>query len=233
MNLGILWAFARSANMVKAGGAGVRAAARRDAAHPASLYNPVAMTQPARPGEHVTLYAGSFDPITLGHLDVLRRARQMFDGLVLAIGQNPEKQTLFSAEERMEMARTLVEQMLRDEPDGAPVRVEHYTGLTVDFARQLGTSAILRGIRNITDLATECQLAITNRQVAGIETVFIVTGEAYAFTSSSLIRQIAALGGSLDRLEAIVPPLVIERLQAMRHDPSNPLGRLARDEHVE
>ncbi len=119
------------------------------------------------------------------------------------------------------------------DPDSAPVQVDHYTGLTVDFARKSNATAILRGIRNITDLANECQLAITNRQVAGIETVFVVTGESFAFTSSSLIKQVAALGGSLDQLATIVPAVVIERLKVKRDDPSNPLGRLARDQLVE
>jgi pantetheine-phosphate adenylyltransferase len=182
---------------------------------------------------HLAVYAGSFDPITLGHLDVLRRARALFDGLILGIGHNPEKPALFDFEERLEMAEALVAEMLAEDPDSAPVQVERYSGLTVDFARDSGACAILRGIRNITDLATECQLAITNRQVADIETVFVVTGEAFAFTSSSLIRQVAALGGSLDRLDSIVPPLVIERLRELRNDPDNPLGRLAQDHLVE
>src|SRR5262245_37118879 len=182
---------------------------------------------------HVALYAGSFDPITLGHLDVLRRARRLFDRIVLAIGHNPEKPALFTFEERLEMAREQVDEMVAAEPDGAPVRVAHYSGLTVDYAREVNAAAILRGIRNITDLAAETQLAITNRQVAGIETVFVVTGESFAFTSSSLIKQVAALGGDLDRLATIVPPSVIERLRLKRDDPSNPLGRLARDQLVE
>jgi len=182
---------------------------------------------------HLAIYAGSFDPITKGHLDVLSRARRLFDEIVLAIGDNPDKPALFSAAERLEVVRTLVAEMVSQEPDGAPVRVDHYSGLTVDFAKSVGASAILRGIRNITDLASECQLAITNRQVAGIETVFVVTGEPYAFTSSSLIKQVAALGGSLDRLAAIIPPVIIERLKEKRDDPSNPLGRLAQDQLVE
>lgn len=189
--------------------------------------------RPSQPVEHIALYAGSFDPITLGHLDVLERARRMFDRIVLAIGHNPDKSVLFPFQERVEIARQLVDDLLDREPIGAPVEVGHYTGLTVDYARDVGAAAILRGIRNITDLAAETQLAITNRQVADIETVFIVTGEAYAFTSSSLIKQIAALGGSLDRLRTIVPRLVIDRMQAKRDDPSNPLGKLARDEHVD
>ncbi len=182
---------------------------------------------------HLALYAGSFDPITRGHLDVLSRARNMWDEIVLGIGHNPDKPSLFSFDERLEMARTLVDELVRDHPAGSPVRVARYTGLTVDFARQVNAAAIVRGIRNITDLAVECQLAITNRQVAGIETVFIVTGESFAFTSSSLIKQVAALGGSLDRLRSIVPALVIDRLREKREDPTNPLGRLARDQMVE
>ena len=185
------------------------------------------------PHSHIAIYAGSFDPITLGHLDVLRRARRLFDSIVLAIGRNPDKPALFTPEERQEMAQTLVDQILKSEPDGCPVRVERYTGLTVDFARKVHATAILRGIRNMTDVALECQLAITNRQVADIETVFIVTGEEYAFTSSSLIRQIAALGGPLDRLQPIVPKLVIKRMKQKRSDPNNPLGKLAQDQLVE
>ena len=179
------------------------------------------------------MYAGSFDPITLGHLDVLRRARRLFDGIVLAIGRNPEKASLFTPEERQEIAQILVDEMLEAEPTGCPVRVERYSRLTVDFARSVGAVAILRGIRNITDLAAETQLAITNRQVADIETVFIVTGEAFAFTSSSLIQQIAALGGSLDRLKTMVPQIVIDRLHVKRNDPRHPMSSLARDQHVE
>jgi pantetheine-phosphate adenylyltransferase len=179
------------------------------------------------------VYAGSFDPITLGHLDVLRRARRLFDGIVLGIGRNPDKASLFSMDERQEMAQMLVDEMLEADPAGCPVRVERYTGLTVDFARKVNAVAILRGIRNITDLAQETQLAITNRQVADIETVFIVTGETYAFTSSSLIQQIAALGGPLERLASIVPDMVIERMKLKRDDPSHPLSKLARDQHVD
>lgn len=183
--------------------------------------------------EHVAVYAGSFDPITLGHLDVLQRARRLFDRIVLGVGHNPDKTALFAPELRVQMCRDLVAAMLAQHPDGAPVTVERYHGLTVDFARSQNAAAILRGIRNITDLAAETQLAITNRQVADIETVFVITGEQFAFTSSSLIRQVAALGGSLERLSPIVPRLVIDKLTEMRNDPSNPLGRLARDHHVD
>lgn len=178
---------------------------------------------------HLAIYTGSFDPITLGHLDVLARSRGLFDEVVVAIGRNPNKEALFSFDERLALARALVSEMLASNPVGAQIRVEHYTGLTVDYAKSVGACAIVRGIRNITDLANECQLAITNRQVAAIETVFIVTGENFAYTSSSLIKQIAALGGSLDALATLVPPQVVEALARMRLDPSSALSRLARD----
>jgi pantetheine-phosphate adenylyltransferase len=176
---------------------------------------------------HLAIYTGSFDPITLGHLDVLDRSRSLFDEVILAIGINPNKPPLFSVEERKAHASTLVDRLLREKPQGAKVRVEAYQGLTIDFARQVGAAAIVRGIRNVTDLAMECQLAITNRQVAGVETVFIVTGESFAYVSSSLIKQIAAFGGDLARLNSLVPPEVIAALEAKRRDPRNPLGRLA------
>lgn len=182
---------------------------------------------------HLALYAGSFDPITLGHLDVLARARRVFDEIVLGLGLNPDKPALFSSDERLDMASTLVDELVASDPSGAPVRVERYTGLTVDFARQLDAAAILRGIRNVSDLAFETQLAITNRQVADIESVFIVTGEQYAYTSSSLIRQIAGLGGDLGKLTSIVPPLVIDGLRRKMSEPGNPLGTMVRDEHID
>lgn len=164
-------------------------------------------------GTHSALYAGSFDPLTKGHLDVLQRARGIFDEIVLGIGDNPDKPMFFTVDERVDMAEQLVAEVMESDPAGAPVQVHHYTGLTVEFAQEIGASVILRGIRNVTDLSTECQLAIMNRQVADIETVFIITGEQYAYTSSGLIRQIAVLGSDLNRLSHIVPPLVISRLR--------------------
>lgn len=192
------------------------------------------MIRPVMAGtHHLALYSGSFDPITLGHLDVLERARGLFDEIVVAIGRNPDKEPLFSIAERVGMAKSLVAELLRAAPQGAAVRVETYQGLTVDFAREVGASALLRGIRHASDLASECQLAITNRQVAGLETVFLVAGEAFAYTSSSLIKQVAALGGSLDRVAAMVPAAVLAALREKRDDPHNPLGRLAAEEPSE
>ena len=178
---------------------------------------------------HLAIYTGSFDPITYGHIDVLKRARSLFDEIVVAIGRNPDKAALFSPEERVSMVRKVIGELVESNREGASIRVETYPGLTVDFAREVGACAILRGIRNVTDLASECQLAITNRKVADIETVFMITGEEHAYTSSSLIKQIAALGGSIDALVDIVPPVVLDELRVKRGHPDNPLGRLAQD----
>jgi len=183
--------------------------------------------------EHIAIYAGSFDPITSGHLDVVERARGMFDRIIVGIGHNPDKTSLFPFNERVEIATTLINELVERNPESAPVTVEQYGGLTVDFAKNSGGSALLRGIRNVTDLAMETQLAITNRQVANMETVFIITGEAYAFTSSSLIRQIAALGGDVERLDTIIPTLVIERIKKLQEDPNSSLHSLGRDAHME
>ncbi|HOD84648.1 MAG TPA: pantetheine-phosphate adenylyltransferase, partial [Phycisphaerae bacterium] len=145
------------------------------------------------------LFPGTFDPITNGHLDIIRRGRGLFDQLVVAVGDNPEKHSLLNADERAAIIREVVADMDN-------VRVEIFTGLTVDLARRLGATAILRGLRNTTDLHFEFQVALTNRVVAGIETVFVITASEWAFTSSSLIRQIARMGGDVS---AMVPPQVL------------------------
>ncbi len=173
-----------------------------------------------RPARHVAIFPGSFDPVTYGHLDVVRRGRTLFDQVVVAIGNNPDKDTLFTVEERVEMLRTLCGDLVRREPAGAPVRVEPFRGLTVDFARDVGAAVLLRGIRNLSDLQNEVQQAVTNREIAGLETAFVVAGQSFAYTSSSLIKQLTALGHDLRPLEAMVPPVVVEALRrkkAERH----------------
>ena len=173
------------------------------------------MPTPSQPASaaRLAVYPGSFDPITLGHLDVIRRGRRLFDRLVVAVGRNPGKDQLFSAEERVEMARTLAAEIMREEPDAAPTEVEAFHALTIDFARRTGATAILKGIRNLSDLQYEIQQAVTNREVAGLETVFIVAGQSFAYTSSSLIKQITAMGEDLSALSTMCPELVIERLR--------------------
>jgi len=152
----------------------------------------------------IGLFPGTFDPMTNGHLDVIHRAERLFDRLVVAIAKNPSKDELFSLGERTAMIRQLV-------GDHATIDVQTYQGLTVDYARNVGATAIVRGLRNVTDLNFEFQLALTNRAIADIETVFIMTGETFAFTSSTLIKQIAS-GGDIERLHRLLPPLVLDAL---------------------
>jgi pantetheine-phosphate adenylyltransferase len=153
------------------------------------------------------VFPGQFDPITNGHFDVIRRGMRMFDQLVVAVGNNPDKRELFSLDERVAM----IDELLRDVP-GA--RVASFTGLTADFVREVGATAILRGIRDVSDLRYEFQLALANRAVGGVETIFIMTGEQYALTSSSLIRQVVSLGGDIRQLAAVLPRTVVRRLLA-------------------
>ncbi len=161
----------------------------------------MSLAKPSRIG----VFPGQFDPITRGHVDIIKRGSIMFDELIVAVGVNPEKRELFSIEERAAMIRELVGDM-------PAVRVEKYVGLTADFVREHGAIAILRGIRDVSDLRYEFQLALANRAVGGVETIFIMTGDQYALTSSSLIRQVVSLGGDVKQLGAVVPENVVQRL---------------------
>lgn len=158
---------------------------------------------------HVGVFPGQFDPITSGHIDIIRRGVALFDELIVGVGINPDKRELFPIDERVAMIREAL-------TDVNSVRVAKYEALTVDFAQAMNATAILRGIRDASDLRYEFQLAQANRAVGGVETVFIMTGDQHALTSSSLIRQIVALGADLDKLQGLVPPNVLERLRAMK-----------------
>jgi len=149
------------------------------------------------------VFPGSFDPITNGHLDVVRRGTKLFDKLIIAVGRSPLKEQLFTPDERVKMIKELVSEM----PN---VEVESFEGLTVDYAARKGADVILRGLRNLTDVQYEFQLAMTNRAVAGVETVFIMTSEQYGFVSSTLIREVAGLGGNVSSL---IPQTVYDRLR--------------------
>jgi pantetheine-phosphate adenylyltransferase len=151
----------------------------------------------------IAIYPGSFDPITNGHLDVIRRGNKMFDNLIVAVGQNPGKEELFSRQERVEMIRQLVVDMPR-------VSVERFDCLTVEFAARKKADVMLRGLRNLSDVQYEFQLAMTNRTVAGIETVFVMTSEEFGYISSTLVHQIASLGGDVSKL---LPPSVYQKLR--------------------
>ena len=149
------------------------------------------------------VFPGSFNPITNGHLDVISRGIKLFNELIIAVGNSPVKNQLFTLAERVEMIKPLVAGI-----EG--VTVQSYDCLTVEYAASVGATAILRGLRNLTDVQYEFQLAMTNRSVAGVETVFIMTSEQYGFTSSTLIREVASLGGDVSGL---VPKNVYARLQ--------------------
>ncbi|MBS3820962.1 MAG: pantetheine-phosphate adenylyltransferase [Planctomycetes bacterium] len=155
--------------------------------------------------KRIALFPGAFDPMTNGHVDVIRRGVKLFDELVVGVGENPEKTALLAQTERVEIIREVV-------GDEAGVRIEAFRGLTVDFARQIGATAILRGIRNLSDLQFEFQVGLTNRVVANVETVFIMTNPEYAFTSSSLIKQIARQGGDVS---ALVPAAALPHLSPL------------------
>ncbi len=149
------------------------------------------------------IFPGSFDPITNGHLDVINRSIKLFDELIIAVGRSPVKNQLFTPPERVEM----IAELITDMPG---ISVESFDGLTVEYAAKKKADVILRGLRSLTDVQYEFQLAMTNRAVTGIETVFVMTSEQYGFTSSTLIRQVASLGGNLTKL---IPKNVHNRLQ--------------------
>jgi pantetheine-phosphate adenylyltransferase len=155
----------------------------------------------------LAVFPGTFDPVTLGHLDIVRRGAALFGRVIVAVGCNPEKIEWFSPAERVEMIRELTREL-------ANVTVESYAGLTMDFVRKVGARVILRGIRDTVDLRTELQAANTNLIVGGVETVFLMTTDQHALTSSTLIKQIVEMGAyDASRLARLVPRQVIERLE--------------------
>ena len=150
------------------------------------------------------LYPGTFDPITNGHQDLIRRAASIFQRVVVAIAANPSKAPLFSLEERVELARAVVS-------DIPGVEVMGYSGLTVKFAQEHGLGVMVRGLRAVSDFEFEFQLATMSRQIAGqVETVFLTPTEQFSFISSSMVREIALLGGDVSRF---VHPVVEAALQ--------------------
>jgi len=151
------------------------------------------------------MYPGTFDPITLGHEDLVRRACELFDRVVVAIAANPSKKPMFSLDERVELARAALSDI-----DG--VEVCGYDGLTVDFAEQNDLKVILRGLRAVSDFEYEFQLANMNRHLASnVETAFLTPTETYMFISSSLVREICSMGGDISEF---VSPGVAKALTA-------------------
>ena len=162
------------------------------------------ITQPPNHPSRIAVYPGMFDPVTNGHLDLVDRALKLFDKVVIAIGINPAKESLFSLDERLEMVRETI---------GTNGRVEiiSFDGLLVDLATKHGACAILRGLRAVSDFDYELQRALMNRKLSrDIETVFLMTGFRWIYISSTIVKEAARFGGSL---EGLVPPSVEERLK--------------------
>ena len=163
---------------------------------------------------HHAVYCGSFDPLTLGHLDIIRRGAGLFDKLTVGIGLNPEKNPLLTPEERESMCRQVLGPLQN-------VEVKCFAGLTVNFVRECGAAVMLRGVRTLTDIETEFTMTLANRALdPAIETVFLMASEKYSHISSSLIKQIALLGPdsmgfetTSESLKGFVPPEVIGPLR--------------------
>jgi pantetheine-phosphate adenylyltransferase len=158
------------------------------------------------------VYPGSFDPFTLGHLDILERACGIFDRVIVGVLRNPNKTAMFSADERMEMIRDSLE-------GNSKIEVDSFEGLTVEFARTVDAVAIVRGLRATSDFESEFQMALFNRKLApGVTTVFLMTSFANVFLSSSLIKEVASHGGDV---EFAVPASVARRLARLRDNRSS------------
>jgi len=156
------------------------------------------------PVQRIAIYPGSFDPVTNGHLDILERGLTLFDKIIVAILHNPAKKFCFTVEERVEMLKVSTRKF-------ANVEIDTFNGLTVDYADQRKASAILRGMRAVSDFEYEFQLALMNRRLnRKVQTVFLMTGLRWIFTSSSIIKEAGRFGGDI---EDMVPPVVHRKLQ--------------------
>jgi pantetheine-phosphate adenylyltransferase len=167
--------------------------------------------------ERVAIYPGSFDPVTNGHLDIVERGLVLFDRVIVAILINPKKQFLFPLEDRLEMLKISLK-------DFQNVEADAFDGLLVDYAARRGAQAILRGLRALSDFEFEFQMALMNRRLnREVQTVFLMTGMRWIYTSSSIIKEAAQFGGDI---EGMVPPVVLGRLKGkfpvlaqVRYDP--------------
>ena len=154
--------------------------------------------------ENIAIYPGSFDPVTNGHLDIVERGLKIFDKIVVTILHNPAKTTLFNVNERLEMLRMSLDNFPNAE-------VDSYSGLLIDYVAQRKATAILRGMRAVSDFEYEFQMALMNRRLnREIQTVFLMTGLRWIFTSSSIIKEAARFGGDISDM---VPPVVDRKLK--------------------
>jgi pantetheine-phosphate adenylyltransferase len=151
------------------------------------------------------VYPGSFDPFTNGHLDIIKRSSKIFDKLIIAVGDNPAKQPLFSKDERLKMIKETIRTLKN-------VDVDLFDGLLVDYARKQKAQVVIRGIRTVSDFEYEYQMALTNKALSSdIETMFMVTSKEYAFVSAKLIKEAASLGGDIS---GFVPPEVVKYVKS-------------------
>ena len=154
------------------------------------------------------IFPGSFDPLTNGHLDVIQRSSPLFDRIVVAILNNPDKNPMFTVEERVGMIEEILPSV---EHDSCEISVESFSGLTAQFAKQSGATAIVRGIRAVSDYEYELRMALMNRKLEPtIETVFLMADEEYSYVSSTLMKQVFLLGG---RVDGLIPPSVEARMR--------------------
>ena len=152
----------------------------------------------------IAIYPGSFDPVTNGHLDILERGLTLFDKIIVAILINPGKASLFSVKERVEMLAASTKKLKN-------IEIDQFDGLLVDYAKMRNAQAILRGMRAVSDFEYEFQLALMNRRFnRDIQTVFLMTGLRWIFTSSSIIKEAASFGGNIN---GMVPPIVRQKLK--------------------
>jgi len=153
----------------------------------------------------IAVYPGSFDPITNGHVDIINRGLRMFDELIVLIAYNPNKKSLFSVDERLEM----IQQVFRAQ--GKRVQADSFEGLLVDYAEKVGAGVIIRGLRAVSDFEYEFQMAMMNRELRPkLETLFMMTGESYFYISSRLVKEVVSLGGDVS---ALVPKSVLKKLR--------------------
>jgi pantetheine-phosphate adenylyltransferase len=163
---------------------------------------------PAKPTHRTAVYTGVFDPFHLGHLDVIQRGSRLYDRLVVGVGINPEKKAFSSVEERVQLLRRVLKSL-------SNVEVLPFDGLAVRFVREVGSRVMLRGLRTLSDMEYEFTMSLTNLSLdSEIETVFLMAREEYSHISSTLIRQIASLGGDLDKfVPAEVKAAIMEHLR--------------------
>lgn len=157
--------------------------------------------------QRVTVYAGSFDPITNGHLDLLERALKIFDNIIIAVAENPAKEPLFTLEERLDLIRA----SLANHPEPHRIQVDSFKGLLVDYVERCGAMAILRGLRAVSDFEYEFQMALMNRKLSRKpETLYLMTGARWIYISSRIIKEVVQAGGTVTGL---VPEVVEKKLR--------------------